>query len=155
MGRTVTSTARIEINAPPATVRSIFLDFSQYNKWQQGWDVRLVDANKTSPELQVGDVLRVSMVGMVFHPSVLQNTPDCFAWEGSVPFIVSGKHYFLFSPSEKNPGGTTFLQKEDFTGTVATLFGSWFEKEEDAPNKNWDAFNAALKKEAERVASAS
>lgn len=79
--------AQVEILASPAAVRSVvcitkfpsniiaknlqFLDFARYNEWQQGWDIKPVDAGKKSSEVKTGDSLRVAMHGMAFSPIVL------------------------------------------------------------------------------------
>ncbi|RSL68049.1 hypothetical protein CEP54_002948 [Fusarium duplospermum] len=153
MSRTISVKAQIEILASPTVVRSVFLGFDRYQQWQQGWDIRPADTTKKPLELKSGDKIRVSMHGMVFNPEVITNDPECFTWEGSIPWIVKGRHYFSFYPSKENPGGTTFIQSEDYSGGFVTLFGSWVKT--DQPNENWNAFNAALKKEAERCMSSS
>ncbi|KAH6871792.1 hypothetical protein B0T10DRAFT_568092 [Thelonectria olida] len=152
MGKPITVSAQVEIRAPPAEVRSVFLDFARYKDWQQGWDIQSIDAGNRQPsELKSGDRLKVSMHGMVFRPNVAENSTDRFTWEGSLYGILVGKHQFHFSPSQENPGGTTFIQTEDFTGLLTVLYRPWSKKEQ--PMENWDEFNAALKEEAEKLPS--
>ncbi|CAM1507765.1 Fc.00g046130.m01.CDS01 [Cosmosporella sp. VM-42] len=151
MGTTISVSAQIEILAPPYLVRSIFMDFPRYKQWQQGWEIEPVDSGKKSSELYVGDRLKVNMHGMTFHPVVEGNAPDCFTWQGSLYGLFAGKHRFIFSPSEENPGGTTFIQREDFSGPVMIFFWPWRNKKWSMDN--WDAFNAALKKQVEKSAS--
>ena len=90
MAQPLTTSARIEILAPPSVVRSVvghpvrvdigensgtnmmqFLGFSHYQNWQQGWEIQILGADKQPEDLQSGDRLRVSMHGMVFRPDVL------------------------------------------------------------------------------------
>jgi hypothetical protein len=65
--------------------------------------------------------------------------------------IIVGKHEFFFFSSQENPGGTTFVQTEEFTGLLATLYRPFSKK--DQPMEKWDKFNAALKKEVEKSSS--
>ncbi|KAF7551936.1 hypothetical protein G7Z17_g4670 [Cylindrodendrum hubeiense] len=148
MASTHSVSAQIEILAPPATVRLVFLDFARYDQWHKGWTVEPIEAEKPS-ELQIGDRLKVNMHGMVFRPVVAENSPECFIWEGSLSVIITGKHWFYFSPSKENPGGTTFIQSEKFTGLLTALLWPWRNKKYE-PSENWKTFNAALKKEAEK-----
>ncbi|KAH6991288.1 hypothetical protein BKA56DRAFT_610833 [Ilyonectria sp. MPI-CAGE-AT-0026] len=147
----VSVSAQVEILASPAAVRSVFLDFARYNEWQKGWDIKPADTGKKSSEIKTGDSLRVAMHGMAFNPIVLENSTECFAWEGSIPIILSGQHRFSFSPSKENPGGTTFIQSEEFRGALALYY--WPQRNQKQLMHNWDAFNAALKKEVERSSS--
>ena len=118
--------------------------------------------------MEAGDRLRVKMGGMAFNPLVMvkqlpksgvpsklihvteENSAECFSWEGSLYGLLVGKHDFCFSPSEENPGFTTFIQKEDFRGPLTILFRPWSKK--DMASASWNEFNESLKKEAERVA---
>ncbi|OKL60851.1 hypothetical protein UA08_03205 [Talaromyces atroroseus] len=143
----VTISTQIEISASPATVRSAFLDFARVKKCT-GWSIGVKGSNQQPAELTKGDRLRVDLGGLAFSPNVLHNEPELFIWDGNIPGIISGKHHFYFSPSETNPGGTTFIQKEDFTG-ILTLF--WPRASTKAwSNEKWNAFNEALKKEVEQ-----
>lgn len=164
---TVSVSAQIEILAAPSVVRSKFLEFEQSKQWQKSWTIELTEPGKQPTDLVAGDVVKVNMQGMTFRPIIAvrltisssftslhrllnfiqSNTPESFVWEGRVPFLFSGKHYFDFAPSKQNPGGTTFVQREDFTGPLVTLALPWKNK---GPSENWKAFNAALKKEVER-----
>lgn len=73
-----------------------------------------------------------------------------FMWDGTIPglgFVLSGKHYFYFSPSKVNPGGTTFIQKEDFTGLLTMIWpGNDTQK---WSIEQWSEFNEAFKKDIE------
>ncbi|KAI1462642.1 hypothetical protein F4805DRAFT_471946 [Annulohypoxylon moriforme] len=149
MGRLRSISAEIEIQAPPATVRSVFLNFSEWSQWHQGWIINPVDSNKTPFQLVAGDRLRVNMHGMVFHPTVKGNSAECFEWEGTLTGILVGRHRFSFLPSKKNPGGTTLVQVEDFEGILTFLFKQGSSSSAKTI-RNWDAFNADLKSEIEK-----
>lgn len=77
-----------------------------------------------------------------------ENSESRFTWEGSLWGLIVGTHHFDFSPSEENAGCTTFIQHEDFRGSLMFLFWPWRNKE--MSTRNWDAFNVALKNEAEK-----
>lgn len=68
--------------------------------------------------------------------------------------VGSGIHQFHFTPSEENPGATTFVQGEDFQGIAVTLSQPWW-KGRTFDMGPWDKFNACLKAEAEKSAGAS
>ncbi|KAH8890623.1 hypothetical protein GQ53DRAFT_650031 [Thozetella sp. PMI_491] len=148
MAKPITMSCQIEIQATPERVRSIFLDFARYSEWQDGWAITPETEGRESTELQKGDTLKIAMHGMSFHSTVAENRPEVFVWEGKLPGLLAGKHFFHFTPSEEHPGGTTFIQTEEFRGFIPWLMKPiWNEKK--ATSDNWDAFNAALKKAAE------
>lgn len=80
-----------------------------------------------------------------------ENTPERFVWEGNLYNLFYGRHFFDFAPSKKNPGGTTFIQTENFGGCLLVLAWPWRNKEFDM--SNWHSFNEALKNEAEKSTS--
>jgi hypothetical protein len=125
------------------------MDFARYPDWQDVFQITPL-ANQPPSALKKDDSLRVSIRGFPFHPYVATNAPGHFAWVGSLPVLLYGTHYFLFEPSKVNPGGTTFTQKEDFQGLAAVACWPW--RNSFKPSEPWEAFNASLKKEAERVA---
>jgi hypothetical protein len=147
-----------------------FFDFPRYKQWCK-WTIDPVESGKKASELKPNDGVKVNLDGMAFSPvvkvsrqslhsanyesypkHVKENSPDCFSWEGSLPGIFTGKHQFHFSPSTKNPGGTTVVQAEDFTGLLAFLMApGWSFRQKTADN--WNAFFADLKKEAEQSSS--
>ncbi|KAM0429651.1 hypothetical protein ACHAPT_006256 [Fusarium lateritium] len=148
MGQSQTMIAEIEVQAPPEAVRSVFMDFPRYQEWN-GWRVEPAALSKKSDELRPKDKLKVDIGTMKFSPTLLKISPDIFEWHGNLWPIFSGKHEFTWQPSTKTPGGTTFRQKEDFTGLLAFIIapGRSFRIKSMA---NWESFNADLKKEAER-----
>ncbi|KAI5459224.1 hypothetical protein BGZ63DRAFT_337250, partial [Mariannaea sp. PMI_226] len=151
MGQSQSITAEIEIQASPERVRSVFMDFARYSEWSQ-WSFELADSGKTPSELKAGDQLKVSLKGMKFSPSVVKNSPESFQWLGSLPLVFVGQHQFNFTPSQKHPGGTTFTQREDFSGALAFLMKPGSSGSESTL-ANWNGFNAELKKEAEKSSS--
>ncbi|KAH6672697.1 hypothetical protein F5X68DRAFT_235783 [Plectosphaerella plurivora] len=149
MGLTITQTATIEILAPPSTVRSIFMNFKNFSTWQDVFTIT-PSASQAPSDLKKDDSVRVTIRNFPFNPTVESNTPESFVWVGSVPVLLYGTHHFIFAPSEKNPGGTTFTQREDFQGLAAVACWPW--RSTFKPSEAWEAFNESLKKEAERVA---
>ncbi|KAK6076989.1 activator of hsp90 ATPase 1 family protein [Seiridium cupressi] len=153
MGQSQAIVAQIEIQASPETVRSVYMDFPRYKEWTN-WKFEPVVASKTSSALKPKDKLKVDLGSMKFEPAIVENTSETFQWLGELYGVFSGHHEFYWTPSTKTPGGTTFLQKETFTGLLAFLMGPGW-----SPSKstiaNWDGFNADLKKEAERLSSQS
>ncbi|KAK2041374.1 cytochrome P450 [Colletotrichum somersetense] len=62
--------AEIEIKAPPADVRSVFLDFQRYKEWSQGWTLTPMEPGKTPSDLKDGDQIQANMKGMTFKPVI-------------------------------------------------------------------------------------
>ncbi|KAF2269166.1 hypothetical protein CC78DRAFT_453870 [Lojkania enalia] len=141
----------IEIAASPAIVRSVFLDFKRYKEWHQGFFFSTLDASKQPTDLQPGDKIKVDMGGTGFRPVIVENSPSAFQWHGSLYGIFDGTHQFYFQPSEKTSGGTTLVQKEDFSGLLSFLVGpGWsFAKKTEG---NFARLNKDLKAESEKVA---
>jgi hypothetical protein len=62
--------------------------------------------------------------GMTFEPILLEDSPTCFRWLGSgLLGTFKGEHRFIFQPSAKTPGGTTFVHEEEFEGALAFVIG--------------------------------
>ncbi|RQM06890.1 hypothetical protein DH86_00000037 [Scytalidium sp. 3C] len=83
----------IEINASPEEVRAV--------------------GHKEGP-IEVGEKLAVDFSGMKTKVVVTENEPTRFSWRGDLYFVLSGNHTFIFEPSTKTPGGTTFKNQEVF-----------------------------------------
>ncbi|WYZ45978.1 hypothetical protein EsH8_IX_000203 [Colletotrichum jinshuiense] len=148
MGQTQSVSAEIEIQASPATVRSVFLDFQRYKQWSQGWVIEPVEPTKSPLELKADDQVKVNMRGTAFQPVIQENTSEVFTWEGSIPVLFTGAHQFYFKPSEQNPGGTKFIQIEVFRGLLSFLMAPmWGLRQKTLVG--WNEFNADLKKEVE------
>ena len=55
-------------------------------------------------------------------PYLQSNSPTEFSWLGrSILGLINGLHTFEFLPSDSTPGGTTFVQKEEFSGWLGFL----------------------------------
>ncbi|EXJ54017.1 hypothetical protein A1O7_09354 [Cladophialophora yegresii CBS 114405] len=148
MGQSQSLSTEVEIQAPPDAVRATFFDFPRYKQWCK-WTIDPVESGKKASELKANERIKVNLDGMAFSPVVKENSADCFSWEGSLWGVFTGKHQFYFSPSTKNPGGTTAVQVEDFQGPLVFLMApGWSFRQKTLDN--WDAFFEDLKKEAEQ-----
>ncbi|KAH3686160.1 hypothetical protein WICPIJ_002869 [Wickerhamomyces pijperi] len=125
-----------EINATPAQVRSILLDFPKYNSWNHFINDPTIiksKANSQDPyDLQTGDVisLNFTLFNMKATPEILKNTEDEFKWlgVGGAKFIFAGAHSFKF---ESLDGGKRcrLVHGEEFTGFTVGLY-RWLKGEE-------------------------
>lgn len=79
-----------------------------------------------------------------------ENTPTLFSWTGSLWGLFSGLHTFRFEESKTNPGGTTFVNGEEFSGPLVTLFRPFLPKD-DAPNPGFIGLCEDLKKRVEEM----
>ncbi|KAK8127638.1 hypothetical protein PG984_008746 [Apiospora sp. TS-2023a] len=139
--------AEIEIRAPPALVRTVLMDFPRYRDWthKSRWSIT---ADKSVQDLKAGDSLRVDLGGMFFRPTLVDITEDSFTWDGSLWGLLVGRHYFHVLPSEKTPGSTLFVQKEDWTGPLSVPLRLGKKKQWDH-GPGWDMFNEDIKAECE------
>ncbi|TVY84426.1 hypothetical protein LSUE1_G002659 [Lachnellula suecica] len=71
-----------------------------------------VPASKTGP-IEKGEKLDADF-GFPMQVTVLENTPSMFEWAGQMLYLFLGEHTFGFEPSKITPGGTTFMNKEEF-----------------------------------------
>ncbi|KAK5211511.1 hypothetical protein LTR41_002972 [Exophiala xenobiotica] len=158
--------SEIEISRPPAEVRSVFFDFPKYPEWHTGFNI----AGSNGPETTKGEKLTVNAGGFKFSPTVVvrgglhsaqehgvvpfadslckANSTEEFRWLGSIPYIFEGEHYFRFEESKQTPGGTTFIQGEDFSGLLSFLNGPTWSSGKQTLNM-FQAFNESLKKRVE------
>ena len=67
--------------------------------------------------------------------------------------MLLGEHELSWRPSTKTLGGTTFRQRENWRGLIVFLWGPSWSMGKNT-RKNFEAFNAEVKKEAERRAAA-
>ncbi|RYP26548.1 hypothetical protein DL768_011688 [Monosporascus sp. mg162] len=148
MGQSQSLSTQIEIAATPET----FLDFQRYKEWHQTFSITSLDPGKQPMDLKPGDRLEVDIKGFSFKSTVVENSPECFQWLGSVPVLFHGAHQFHFSHSQETPGGTTLVQKEDFTGLLAFMMRPGWRMEKQS-RENFNALNRDLKAAAEKVAS--
>lgn len=138
--------------------------------WHEGHFKSIkVPSGKKPIDLVEGDKLEVSLThGMNFSPVILvslysnttahsskyrlrcfqENSATKFRWRGSLPGVFTGDHVFEFHPSESTPGGTKFIQYEDFSG----LLSFTMKPEKKSGQMNLEGFkqlNEDLKKKVE------
>ncbi|KAF2639342.1 hypothetical protein P280DRAFT_470710 [Massarina eburnea CBS 473.64] len=171
MGQQHSVTTTIEIASPPETVRAVvspsspfrvqyanspqFLDWQNYKSWNDRWTLTPLEPSDRIPtDLQPGDKITADMKGTVFRPVIVENSLAAFKWLGSLYGLFEGQHEFHWQRSQTIPGGTTMLQKEDFTGPL-----TYFVREGSSgglqTKSNFESFNRDLKAEAEKRASSS
>ncbi|GKT84460.1 activator of hsp90 ATPase 1 family protein [Colletotrichum tofieldiae] len=136
MGVTISQHARIEILASPSTVRSVFLDFQRYSQWQDVFQIEPITPEQDPTELKKGDRVKVNMRGFVFRPYIEENSDACLTWAIAIPPLFYGTHFFFFAQARK------------------TQVPFWPWRNGGKPSEPWEAFNASLKAEAEKVATA-
>ncbi|KAH8891454.1 hypothetical protein GQ53DRAFT_746562 [Thozetella sp. PMI_491] len=141
-------TTEIEISAAPGDVRDKFLDFSKIPTYSpRGFFKSLGPAIKGKP-LEVGDKMHNVLDGAVIEPVVIENSPTCFTWRGSM-FGLKADHIFRFEPSTKTQGGTRFVHEETFSGPVAFLMGEGFAARsvglKEKTVKGFETYNKDLK----------
>ncbi len=137
---------QIDIDAPPARVWAVLMDFPAHARWNPF--VRSIEG-----EARVGARLAIHLQppgdggGMRFRPVVrVLEAQREFRWLGRLvlPGLFDGEHAFRLEPL---PGGGTRLHHgEDFSGLLVPLFGKSLE---GGTRAGFEAMNAALKREAE------
>jgi hypothetical protein len=136
------------IDAPPERVWAELMDFEAWPDWNPFLQVEGAAA--------VGSTLRVRLQppgsrATTLRPKVVANQPQQrFAWLGHLGIrgIVDGRHTFEFEPA---PGGTRFVQHEEFTGLAVFLLWPVLRKAE----AGFVTMNASLKERSERPRRAS
>lgn len=135
----------IDIDASPADVWSILLDFSSYPHWNPF--IRRIEG-----DAMAGAVLRVSLKppdgrAMTFHPRVLTRLENReLRWRGRVmlPGLLDGEHYFRIEATR--PGRSRFVHGERFSGLLLPLFRA---RLDGGTRAGFIAMNQALKSRAE------
>lgn len=137
----------IEINAAPAQVWQILMDFANYPQWNPF-------IKSIVGEPRAGNKIEAFLQppgggGMKFKPEVLiNNPPHEFRWRGK--FLISGlfdgEHYFQINQIEEKR--VRFVQGEIFTGIWVGLVWHFIGENTE---KGFRAMNAALKQKAETV----
>ncbi|CAI7638812.1 unnamed protein product [Penicillium bialowiezense] len=142
-------TSTIEINAPPAKVREIFLNFAAYPEWHTEWlkEIKTPDG-KNPHDLSAGDKIDVNIENFKFVAEVKENTETLFSWQGPPVFTIAGLHKFHIEPA--NDGASTILtQSEDLKGLLSFIMSpSLLGKKMRA---HFDIFHRDLKKRAEEA----
>jgi hypothetical protein len=109
----------IEIQASPAKVWSVLMDFDQHASWNPFIHIE--------GQPIVGSKLKNTMYlngqkPQIFHPVILEITEEkIFRWEGNLLFkgLFDGEHYFKLEPASK--GGTKLIHGENFRGILSGL----------------------------------
>lgn len=132
----------IQINATPADIWKVFIDFEQYSTWNP-----LIKSIKG--EVKLNGKLTVMLDNMTFKPrvkSLVQHQE--FIWLGHllVPGVFDGRHSYVLQ--DNNDGTTTFIHSEKFTGLLIPFMKKKLDTEVKA---KFEAMNIALK---DRVESA-
>lgn len=140
----------VDIAAPPSVVWGVLTDGASYPDWNPF--VRRLEGR-----LELGARLRVRIEppgkrGMNFRPTVVALEPErAFAWLGrlGVRGLLDGRHSFTLEPLD---GGTAtrLVHAESFRGVLVPLVGRTMA----AAAEGFEAFNAALRERAERLADA-
>ncbi|KAF1962723.1 hypothetical protein CC80DRAFT_487213 [Byssothecium circinans] len=155
MGQKHSISTTIEIASPPETVRAVFMDWQNFKTWNQRMALTPLEPSDRAPaDLQPGDKIKVDLKGTVFRPVVVENSPGAFKWLGSLYGLFDGQHEFYWKKSSVTPGGTTFVQQENFTGPL-----SWFVRDGSSggtqTKTNFEGLNQELKAESEKRAKSS
>jgi hypothetical protein len=133
----------IDINAPPARVWEVLLDFARWKDWNPF-------VTSVVGTLAVGHRLHITVSppgikSMEFSPKVFA-VQHCekILWGGSFLFVVfRGDHAMLL---ELLPGGgTRFRQRERFLGPIVLFMGGMI----SATEQGYHQMNQALKQRAE------
>ncbi|MFI7700141.1 SRPBCC family protein [Nonomuraea sp. NPDC049480] len=134
----------IDIQASPEKVWAVLADFAGYAAWNPF-------IREGSGEAVVGGKLNLRMFPengrpITFKPEVLAAEPGkSLRWVGHliVPGLFDGTHEFTLTATPD--GGTHLVQSESFTGLLVPFLGKMIE----GTRRNFDNFNAALKKRVE------
>lgn len=134
-----------EIDAPPALVWEVLLEFDAYPEWNP-----FVTAIEGEPV--EGEELRVRIEppasrGMTFEPEVVAaEANQRLAWLGRLgaPFVFDGYHEFRLEPIGDRGERTRLLQRETFRGALVPLL-----LDEGAIAAGFEAMNEALKERVE------
>ncbi|KAJ5894938.1 Polyketide cyclase/dehydrase [Penicillium taxi] len=146
--------SKIEIDAPPATVREVLLNFSSFPEWHTEWlkSIEILDKSKTGETLTAGDKVKVCIEGFKFVAEIKENSEELFSWQGPPVFTIAGLHGFRMEPI-KDGKATLFTQSEDLKGLLSFLMSpSFLGKRMRA---DYAVFNKHLKARAEAAVSSS
>jgi hypothetical protein len=134
--------ATTEINATPDTIWKILTDAPAYPEWDPGM-VRL--EGKVAPGEKITAYTKVSP-DRAFPVMVTTFEPGKrMVWEGGMPLGLF-KGVRTFTLESLSGGKTRFTLREEFSGLLLPLIGRTLPD----LNKTFEAFNAGLKKRAER-----
>lgn len=135
----------VEIDAPPAVVWRVLIDFPSYPRWNPF--IRSIEG-----DVRVGAKLRVTVQPpgrrpMTFRPIVrAAEAARELRWLGRVlmPGLFDGEHAFVIEPGGD---GCRLRHEERFAGILVGAFAGMLED----TAKGFDAMNAALKHRVEAI----
>jgi hypothetical protein len=134
----------IEIDAPPAVVWEVLMEFDAYAKWNPF--IRSISGNAQRGEKLIVRIEPPDGRGMTFKPTVLAAEPGReLRWIGHLllPNVFDGEHTLRIEPLDGNR--SRFIQEERFTGVLVGLVGKSLDKTE----AGFEQMNVALKARAE------
>ncbi|UCE42923.1 MAG: SRPBCC domain-containing protein [Candidatus Aminicenantes bacterium] len=140
----------VEINATAGRIWHILTDFRSFPEWNP-FIQRIEGEIKNGARLDVFLKLPEKKE-MRFRPKVLNVEPEKeFRWIGHlvIPGIFDGEHILAIEPLGEHK--INFVQKEKFTGILASLF---LRSIKDATTQGFKAMNDALKIRAETTENA-
>lgn len=141
--------AEVEIDAPPARVWEVLTGFGDYARWNPF--MREVRGTAREGETLAVRIELPGELDRTFAPRIVALTPRReLTWVGRlvVPGLFDGVHSFFLEPLEAG-GRCLLIQHENFSGLLMPLFTPAME---GATRRGFEAMNAALKREAERLA---
>ncbi|MCF8449590.1 MAG: SRPBCC domain-containing protein [Taibaiella sp.] len=136
----------IVINATPARVWSVLMDFGKYPEWNPF--IKSISGNVMPGEQITVMICPPGQKGMQLKPLILQNEAEKeFRWIGSlmIPYLFDGEHTFLLD--DNGNGTTTFHHFEHFRGILVPLLKKMLDVN---TKQGFEQMNAALKKQAEQ-----
>ncbi len=136
---------QIQINASPDRVWEILTDFYSYPEWNPL--IRSLSGTMRPGENFQTSIQLPGSKPMNFRPVCLKWEPGkAFSWKGKLLMrgIFDGEHQFELS--EPEPGKTTLVHKENFSGILVPLI---WKKIEPATQEGFILMNQALKERAE------
>ncbi len=137
----------IDINATPAQVWRILMDFENYPTWNTF--IKSITGKAEKGARLAAFIEPPGGKGMQFNPKVLAVEPNKeFRWLGHlfIPGLFDGEH--IFELTDNGNGTTTFVQRERFGGILVPLFKKMLN---DNTRRGFEAMNAALKAKAEVI----
>jgi hypothetical protein len=135
----------IDINASPARVWAILVDFAHAASWNPF--ITSIAGDPTPGSRLAVTIAPPGKTAMRFKPTVLAVRPEReLRWRGRlfIPGLFDGEHYFLLDPLADSE--TRFTQGEIFSGLLVGLVSGTLA----ATEAGFRAMNAALKQQAER-----
>jgi hypothetical protein len=135
----------IVINASPAKVWAVLMNFDAYPKWNPF--IKSITGEPIVGKHITAHLCPPGQKGMTFKPRLLQNRANReFRWIGSliVPYLFDGEHTFLLD--DNGDGTTTFHHFERFRGILVPLIAKMLDVN---TLQGFELMNAKLKERVE------